>query len=58
MNVYVLFSSLLSLYKKDCGSVKTNWELGKKTMLFFESLRRGRRNDPPIDTGPENEFDS
>ncbi|KAJ3624214.1 hypothetical protein MTP99_017859 [Tenebrio molitor] len=30
----------------------------KKTMLFFESLRRGRGIDPPIDTGPENEFDS
>jgi hypothetical protein len=59
--VFVSFSPLLSLYKKDCSFVKASWT--KTTMLFFEtgptrlflpeSLRRGKRIGPQIDTGPD-----
>jgi hypothetical protein len=58
LKVFVSFTPLLFLYKKDCSFVKASWT--KKTMLFFEtgptrfvpeSLRRGKR------TGPDDGFD-
>jgi hypothetical protein len=63
--VFVSFTPLLSLYKKDFSFVKASWT--KKTMLFFEtgptrlfpeSFRRGKRIGPQIDTGPDDGFDS
>jgi hypothetical protein len=65
--VFVSFTPLLSLYKKDCGSLKASW--AKKTMLFFEPTCNERWDPtgsfqshargiaPQIDTSPEDEFD-